>query len=210
MIVASQLGSLAENLPLYQRNIETKMQSIKDANLGEGLYKRVSKLLERLGQQIQEDQPPAPGEVVTSDEPPPTPPLPVKVVDPEPQPLQVLQTIIGPLLEPLATGGIVIVVVIFMLLKREDLRDRFIRLAGGSDIHRTTEAIEDAGKRVGQYLLMQLVVNVTYAIPIGDWAVGHRRAERSALEPHGFGASVRSVYRTRDFLDLPVGAGDCG
>ena len=71
MIVASQLGSLAENLPLYQRNIETKMQSIKDANLGEGLYKRVSKLLERLGRQIQEDQPPAAGEVVASDEPPP-------------------------------------------------------------------------------------------------------------------------------------------
>ena len=71
MIVAGQLGSLAENLPLYQRNIETKMQSIKDANLGEGLYKRVSKLFERLGHQIQEDQPPAPGEVVASDEPPP-------------------------------------------------------------------------------------------------------------------------------------------
>ena len=174
MIVASQLGSLAENLPLYQRNIETKMQSIKDANLGEGLYQRVAKLLERLGHQIQEDQPPAPGEVVTTEEPPPAPPLPVRVVDPEPQPLQVLQTIIGPLLEPLATGGIVIVVVIFMLLKREDLRDRFIRLVGGSDIHRTTEAIEDAGKRVGQYLLMQLVVNVTYAIPIGFglWVIG--------------------------------------
>ena len=96
------------------------------------------------------------------------------MVDPTPQPLQLLQTIIGPLVEPLATGGIVIVVVIFMLLKREDLRDRFIRLVGGGDIHRTTEAIEDAAKRVGQYLLMQLVVNVTYAIPIaiGLWVIG--------------------------------------
>ena len=55
-------------------------------------------------------------------EPAAPPPLPVQVVDPTPQPLQVLQTIIGPLVEPLATGGIVIVVVIFMLLKREDLR----------------------------------------------------------------------------------------
>ena len=183
MIVASQLGSLAENLPLYQRNIETKMQSIKDATLGEGLYKRVSKLFERLGHQLQEDPAPAPGEIVPSDEPPPPPPLPVRVVDPDPQPLQVLQTIIGPLLEPLATGGIVIVVVIFMLLKREDLRDRFIRLVGGSDIHRTTEAIEDAGKRVGQYLLMQLVVNVTYAIPIGIglWVIGVPNAPLWAL-----------------------------
>jgi predicted PurR-regulated permease PerM len=174
MIVASQLGSLAENLPLYQKNIETKMQSIKDANLGEGIYSRVSELFERLGHQIQENQPSTPGEVVAPAAPAAAPPLPVQVVDPEPQPLQVLKTIIGPLVEPVATGGIIIVVVIFMLLKREDLRDRFIRLVGASDIHRTTEALQDAGKRVGQYLLMQLVVNVTYAVPIGIglWIIG--------------------------------------
>ena len=85
-----------------------------------------------------------------------------------------LQTIVGPLLQPLATAGIVIVVVIFMLLKREDLRDRFIRLVGAGDLHRTTQALEDAGERVGQYLLMQLVVNVTYGIPIGIglWLIG--------------------------------------
>ena len=176
MIVAGQIGSLANNLPLYQTNIETKMQSLKDAKFGEGIYSRVSKLFERLGRQIQEDQvTPPPGEVVAAPaEPAAPPPLPVQVVDPEPQPLQVLKTIIGPLIEPLATGGIVIVVVIFMLLKREDLRDRFIRLVGASDIHRTTEALEDAGRRVGQYLLMQLVVNVTYAVPIGLglWIIG--------------------------------------
>jgi predicted PurR-regulated permease PerM len=173
MIVASQLASLAGNLPLYQNNIEAKVQSIKDANIGAGFYSRVSKLFERLGHQIEEEKPAAPGEVASED-PAAPPPLPVQVVDPTPQPLQVLQTIIGPLVEPLATGGIVIVVVIFMLLKREDLRDRFIRLVGAGDIHRTTEAIEDAGKRVGQYLLMQLVVNVTYAIPIalGLWVIG--------------------------------------
>ena len=185
MIVAGQLGSLANNLPLYQTNIETKMQSLKDANFGEGIYSRVSKLFERLGRQIQEDQvTPPPGDVVAAPaEPAAPPPLPVQVVDPEPQPLQVLKTIIGPLIEPLATGGIVIVVVIFMLLKREDLRDRFIRLVGASDIHRTTEALEDAGRRVGQYLLMQLVVNVTYAVPIGLglWIIGVPNAPLWAL-----------------------------
>jgi predicted PurR-regulated permease PerM len=171
MVVASQLGSLAENLPLYQRNIETKMQSIKDANFGAGIYERVSKLLEKLGRQIQEDQPPAPG-AETPAEPAPAPPLPVQIVEPELQPL--LETIIGPLVQPLATGGIIVVVVVFMLLRREDLRDRFIRLVGAGDLHRTTEALQEAGKRVGQYLLMQLVVNVTYAIPIGVglWIIG--------------------------------------
>ncbi|TIS11353.1 MAG: AI-2E family transporter, partial [Mesorhizobium sp.] len=72
------------------------------------------------------------------------------------------------------SAGLVVVVVIFMLMEREDLRDRFIRLVGYGDLHRTTQALQDAGKRVGQYLLMQLVVNVIYAIPItiGLWVLG--------------------------------------
>ncbi|MET0170942.1 MAG: AI-2E family transporter, partial [Agrobacterium vaccinii] len=66
------------------------------------------------------------------------------------------------------------VLVVFMLLEREDLRDRFIRLVGLSDLHRTTAALQDAGKRVGKYLLMQLVVNALYALPItiGLWILG--------------------------------------
>ena len=173
-VVAIQLGSLAENLPLYQSNIEAKVRIIKDANVGEGLFNRVSKLLERLGRQIEEDTPPADTDSGAPEREQAVDPLPVEVVEPNPKPLQVLQTIIGPLIGPLATGGIIVVVVIFMLLKREDLRDRFIRLVGASDLHRTTEALQDAGRRVGQYLLMQLVVNVTYAVPIGIglWIIG--------------------------------------
>ena len=94
-------------------------------------------------------------------------PIPVEVVEPALRPFQVLQVVIGPLLQPLATGGIIIVVVIFMLVSREDLRDRFIRLVGSDDLHRTTAALQDAGRRVGQYLLMQLVVNVAYAVRSG-------------------------------------------
>ena len=181
-VVGTQLGSLAENLPLYQSNIEAKMQAIKDANVGEGIFSRVSKLLERLGRQIGEEKPSI-GEENTEQQEEAVDPLPVEVIEPKPQPLQVLQTIIGPLIEPLATGGIIIVVVIFMLLKREDLRDRFIRLVGASDLHRTTEALQDAGRRVGQYLLMQLIVNIAYAVPIGIglWIIGVPNASLWAL-----------------------------
>ena len=173
-VVATQLGVLAGNLPFYQSNIEAKVRVIKDANFGEGIINRVSRLLERLGSEIQRDDTRAPDATQTEPGQQPINPLPVEVVPPKPQPLQVLQTIVGPLIDPLATGGIIIVVVIFMLLKREDLRDRFIRLVGATDLHRTTEALQDAGKRVGQYLLMQLVVNVTYAVPIGLglWIIG--------------------------------------
>ena len=175
-VVATQLGVLAENLPLYQRNIEAKVRVVKNANVGEGVVDRVSRLLERLGAEIRRNDNAAAGRQPARHNrgTPQVKPLPVEVVEPQLQPLQVLQTIIGPLIEPLATGGIIIVVVIFMLMKREDLRDRFIRLVGASDLHRTTEALQDAGKRVGQYLLMQLIVNVTYAIPIGIglWIIG--------------------------------------
>ena len=173
-VVLSQLGTLAQNLPIYQSNIESKIKLIKDANIGEGLFDRVSALLERLGREIQTEDD-APNDPLEAEpESGETPPLPVEIVEPDLKPLEILQTVIGPLIGPIATGGIVIVVVIFMLLRREDLRDRFIRLVGAGDLHRTTEALQDAGQRLGQYLLMQLVVNITYAVPIGLglWFIG--------------------------------------
>jgi predicted PurR-regulated permease PerM len=181
-IVAGQLSSLAQNLPQYQSNIETKVQAIRDADVGESVFDRISVLLERLGREIEADEDAAePGTAVTQREA--LRPLPVRIIEPSAQPLQVLQTLVGPLIEPLATGGIIVVVVIFMLMKREDLRDRFIRLVGAGDLHRTTAAIQDAGWRVGQYLLMQLVVNVTYAIPVGIglWVIGVPNAPLWAL-----------------------------
>jgi GAF domain-containing protein len=77
-----------------------------------------------------------------------------------------LQRAIGPLVGPITTAGLVIIFVFFVLLEPSDLRDRFIRLAG-SDLHRTTEALGEAAHRVSRYLLMQLIVNATYAIPLG-------------------------------------------
>jgi predicted PurR-regulated permease PerM len=172
-VVASQLGTLAQNIPVYQNNLEAKVKVIQDADVGPGIFDRISRLLDRLGRQIQAGDESNPV-VAPGDEKPSAAPIPVEVVEPAPAPLQVLQTVIGPLIEPLATGGIIIVVVIFMLMKREDLRDRFIRLVGAGDLHRTTAALQDAGKRIARYLLMQLVVNVAYALPIGIglWIIG--------------------------------------
>ena len=73
----------------------------------------------------------------------------------------------GPLVAPIATAGLVVVFVIFMLLQREDLRDRVLRLVGARDVARATEAMDDAAKRISRYLLMQLIINVLYGIPVG-------------------------------------------
>ena len=79
-----------------------------------------------------------------------------------------------PLLEPLATTGIVFVVLIFILLQREDLRDRMIRLFGSSDLHRTTAAMDDAARRLSRYFLTQLGLNAAFGVVValGLWAIG--------------------------------------
>ena len=70
-------------------------------------------------------------------------------------------------MHPLATVGIVFVVLLFVLMQREDLRDRMIRLAGSSDLHRTTVAIDDAARRLSRYFVVQLALNAAFGIVIG-------------------------------------------
>ena len=168
-IVATQVSDLAQNIPVYQINILTKVRALKENGLGGGIISRLGGVIERVGQEIDRQEPQLP----SAAEQPKRDPIPVEVVSHE-KPLEVLQNLIGPLISPLSSAGLVIIVVIFMLMEREDLRDRFIRLVGYGDLHRTTQALQDAGKRVGQYLLMQLVVNAIYAVPItiGLWVLG--------------------------------------
>ncbi len=100
--------------------------------------------------------------------------VPVQIVEGPPNSLQTFQDMVGPILTLLGTAGLVILFVIFFLLQREDLRDRIIRLAGQNKVRVTTEALEEAAKRVSRYLLMQLIINVTYGIPValGLWLIG--------------------------------------
>jgi predicted PurR-regulated permease PerM len=91
----------------------------------------------------------------------------IEVVNPSDTLGDFLRRAAAPVLGPIGTAAVVIVFVIFMLLKKEDLRNRVIHLAGRTRLSLTTRAIEDAGTRVSRYLLMQTVVNVIYSIPIG-------------------------------------------
>ncbi len=176
-IVAGQVSQLGASLPRYEYNIREKIGSLQSDAPGGGLFDRAAEVLRDLKHDIEEaTEAPAEEQEKSTLEPEVSEPdpIPVQIRQPDPAPLQMLQTIVGPLIQPLATAGIVIVLVVFMLLKREDLRDRFIRLFGTGDLHRTTQALSDAAERVGRYLLMQLVVNVAYGIPIGIglWLIG--------------------------------------
>jgi methylmalonyl-CoA mutase cobalamin-binding subunit len=99
---------------------------------------------------------------------------PVRVVAPPTAALQVVTSMFGTLVEILGTAGIVIIFVIFFLLRREDLRDRFIRLVGHAQVTVTTQALDDAAERVSKYLAMQLLINALFgfAVAVGLFVIG--------------------------------------
>jgi predicted PurR-regulated permease PerM len=171
-IVVQEISSLARDLPAYRSNIETKVQSLPEMIPGGGVIRRAAAMLSELRSEFMRPETPSPAPAEhtsrsdTSVVERPRP-VPVEIRQPDLEPLQLVQSIIGPMLQPLASGGLVIVFVFMILLDREDLRDRLLRLAGRRDLHRTTEAMNDAAQRVSRYLLRQLVVNVTCGLPIG-------------------------------------------
>ncbi|MCA1440391.1 AI-2E family transporter [Ensifer sp. IC4062] len=169
-VVAMQVSEVAQNLPTYQYNIVEKIRALKEAESENSVIDRLGRFVERIGTELSRAEPQT---RPSSEARPPPEPLLVEIFSPQ-RPIEMLRNIVNPLVGPLATTGLIIIVVIFMLLEREDLRDRFIRLVGYGDLHRTTQALQDAGSRVGQYLLMQLVVNITYGIPLaaGLWVLG--------------------------------------
>jgi predicted PurR-regulated permease PerM len=101
-------------------------------------------------------------------------PVLVEVARSNTSPLLAVRSMLEPVLGPLETTVIVLVIAIFILMEREDLRDRVIRLAGADDLHRTTAAMDDAGQRLSRYFLSQVAVNGAFGlvIGIGLWAIG--------------------------------------
>ncbi|MFS2009278.1 AI-2E family transporter [Azospirillum sp. CT11-132] len=187
-VVGSQLGDLADNLPTYQRNIHTKIQSLRSATAStgdRGAIKQATEAFRDLKQELENatgSAPPAQQGTTAAPTPQAGPaatpprrePVPVRIDQSDTGVFDLASRFLGPAMTPIATAGMVLVFTIFMLLQREDLRDRLIRLVGSGDLSRTTEAMNDAGERVSRYLLMQVVVNVTYGIPIGVglWLLG--------------------------------------
>lgn len=171
LILAFQVNQVGQNIATYQYNIVEKIRAIKDAGSDNSLLSRLNSLAERIGAEISHDKEENSTTKVSGQSE--RKPILVEIFS-QRNPIETLETIVGPLIGPIATLGLVIVVVVFMLLEREELRDRFIRLVGYGDLHRTTSALQEAGNRVGRYLLTQLLVNISYGVPlgIGLWILG--------------------------------------
>jgi predicted PurR-regulated permease PerM len=174
-LLATQLTQLAGDLPRYQSTITEKIQSFRETTAGRGTLERASGMLKDLSKELDKpkDAPSATGLGAALGSKTSTP-VPVEVRQPDPGALESLRSLISPLLHPLATTGIIIIFVIFILLQREDLRNRLIRLAGSHDLQRTTAAIDDAAARLSRLFLIQLLLNGTFGLVIGVglWLIG--------------------------------------
>ena len=168
-IGASQIAQLAENLPQYQTNLREKIRTIKGATSSSGAVSQATKVIEDLGREMATTKAGA--------QPVPTAgstPIPVEIHSPNNNPLKVVSEFLQPLLGPLAGTGIVLVFVIFLLLQRQDLRDRVIRLLGTKSLHRTTDAMDEAAVRLSRYFLLQTMLNAGFGavVGLGLWLIG--------------------------------------
>ncbi|WP_315798157.1 AI-2E family transporter [Bradyrhizobium sp. SZCCHNRI3043] len=176
-LLATQLTQLASELPNYQSTMSNKIQSFRDTKAGRGTLERASDMLKDLGKELDKPKEPEaarPPSGLRTNSSVPVTPIPVEVRQPDPGALDSLRTLISPLIHPLATTGIIIIFVIFILLQREDLRNRLIRLAGSSDLQRTTAALDDAAYRLSRLFLTQLALNGGFGVVIGVglWFIG--------------------------------------
>lgn len=162
-VIASQASSLASNVPTYAASIQSKIGRIRETTVG-----RLPDVIDRLEKQLDR---------ASGVAPPPPPkrgaqvgtaarPMQVEVREPPQTPLATVRAILGPVVKPLEMTLIVLIVAIFILLQREDLRDRMIRLFGSSDLHRTTTAMDDAAGRLSRYFLAQLALNTAFGTVI--------------------------------------------
>jgi predicted PurR-regulated permease PerM len=172
-LIGSQAASLTVNAPQYARTIEAKVQGVQGFAVA-----RLASITKELGGSRPITRPraasptlAAPSSTTASDQ---RRPVQVEVVQGSTSPFSIARTVLEPILGPLETTVIVLIVAIFVLMQKEDLRDRFIRVFGSSDLHRTTRAIDDAGQRLSKYFLSQLAVNSCFGVVIGLglWLIG--------------------------------------
>lgn len=168
-MVMVQVNQLARDLPRYQTTLGDKIHNLRDAVGTTGVLKSATGLLKNLSKEFEKpgvEQPATPTVLAPSARP--TGPVPVEVHQPPPGASETLVAMLQPLVTPFTTMGIVLLFVIFFLFQREDLRNRFIKLAGSGDIERTTAAMDDAAERLGKLFITQLFLNAAFGFVIGS------------------------------------------
>ena len=149
--LGSQLSQLVDDLPRYRTNIREKILDVRE--VGNGSVEKLQETLEDIQTEIDRTGRPSRRTTTT-------------VVQPDRFSLWDFPTWISPALGPLSTAGLVVILVIFMLLEREQLRGKLIELIGSGQMALTTKALDEAGQRVSRQLLMQTLVNAIYGVMV--------------------------------------------
>jgi predicted PurR-regulated permease PerM len=165
-IVANQLVEVVDHLPAYGENIHNKIQGIRSP--ATGALGRVEKSIAEIAKDLATpDAPASRSRRTTATNATHENPLPVEVIAPDPSPLASLRDLTLPILGPVAMFGFVLILTVFILIEREDLRNRLLRLVGISQLHATTKALDDATQRISRYLVLQFLVNAMMGAAIG-------------------------------------------
>ncbi len=151
-LLAIQVKNLANELPKYQDNIRQKIADVRWAGRGTVLD-RLQRMVNELLGEMKKQEPGGGGQD----------PVPVVIQSDKPALIRQLPT----LMESLVTVGLVIALVIFMLIRRQELRDRLIRLGGGRRLPLTTRALDEAGERISHYLSRLSIINSTFGAAVG-------------------------------------------
>ena len=162
--LGTQVLRIGEGLPQYESNIQGKLKTLEEITVGPLL-----RLNEETSRLIEVREPAAPARDLGRPLPASAPG--VAVLEPlafGAHPMQLMWKLLINIWGPLEFAGIVLLVLIFVLLEHESLRDRFIRIAGASDIRSTTLALNDAGDRLSRYFVSQFMVNFAFGLAI--WA----------------------------------------
>jgi predicted PurR-regulated permease PerM len=149
-LLRRQLVDLSAQMSKYSDSIRKKVVALRGSE-GSGLAslsKSVDKVVRQLDEQVAADQGARP----------------VRVIPAEATAMERIETTLTPVVEPLARAVIVLVLVIFLLIKREDLRDRFIRLTGRGNVTLTTRTLDEAGQRISRFLTHQSAINGGFGI----------------------------------------------
>jgi predicted PurR-regulated permease PerM/methanogenic corrinoid protein MtbC1 len=165
-VVAGQLIEVADQLPGNRTNIKLKIESLHGSK-NQSINKAAAAVKE-IGNELAESNPSsgAPASPITPKglaAGTSAKPIAVEMVPPASNPLESLNSLVG----PVSIFGIVTVFTLFMLIRREDLRNRFIRLFGHAHLNLMTQALDDASSRVSRYLFLQLSVNVGFGVIVG-------------------------------------------
>jgi predicted PurR-regulated permease PerM len=153
-VIGSQLVHMSGSLTKYEHTLERKLETLNSLTV-----KRMNAFTVQAAKALNKNAEPAPPQTLQPDAAAPQTPIPVELHEAPANSLQVIRKVLGSIWVPLETAGIVLVVLIFVLLEQEALRDRFIRIAGGTDIRLTNLVINDAGTRLSRFFVSQFAVN---------------------------------------------------